>query len=487
MNIKEKIELAKLLTLKELKLSKGKSDEYIANKAQDPFHRCLSKIRLFSGGNRTGKSVAGCKEADWHFRGIHPYRDVRVPSVGRIIARAGFTSGIDQVIVPKLLDWIPKDFIIERKKNQQGILCKLVGANGNIIYLMSGEQEQMSFEGTASDWIWFDEPPHYRTYIAALRGLIDSGGSMWITCTPISEPWMYDEIYLKSGKDIYVDGIKLDGIRIDTFFGSIFDNSKESGGYLSQNEILFFKDNTPDDEMDTRLYGQFKSLSGRVYKSFDPDIHVVDSFNWPSEWPVFISIDPHVNKEQAVLFVGVTDDDRLVCLDEVWAKLDLPELADLIIKRVRDRKFNVINVFIDPSINVNDGIYRINQKRVLEDVLRPQGLGLRYPHKKGNLKPGIDEINRLLKPKLLKVGDRRVPDLFVTRNCERIQHEFMRYQWHKNGEEPKKEFDDMLDNLRYIVSARPRFNYNLGITGYNSNSYMEDRYGGRDQKGRFNR
>ena len=48
----------------------------------------------------------------------------------------------------------------------------------------------MGQESSQWDWIHVDEPIPEAMWIANSRGLMDTGGSAWFTCTPIAEQWI---------------------------------------------------------------------------------------------------------------------------------------------------------------------------------------------------------------------------------------------------------------------------------------------------------
>ena len=48
----------------------------------------------------------------------------------------------------------------------------------------------MGLESSQWDWIHVDEPIPEAMWNAVSRGLMDTGGSAWFTCTPIAEQWI---------------------------------------------------------------------------------------------------------------------------------------------------------------------------------------------------------------------------------------------------------------------------------------------------------
>ena len=69
------------------------------------------------------------------------------------------------------------------------------------VHLQSFEQHPDSFEGPVWDGVWIDEPPPQRIFNAIRRGCIAKKGWIWITATPIKEPWMRDVIVRPSEDD----------------------------------------------------------------------------------------------------------------------------------------------------------------------------------------------------------------------------------------------------------------------------------------------
>lgn len=471
LSVEDKRELARLLEIKYKRKSENRIDSYVARKGvQEEFHKSGAKIRLFSGSNQSGKTTSLCLEAIWHALGTHPYRKIKIPNTGRLIHKQSFETGIQQTLLPKLYEWLPKGSVKKTKKNSSGIVTYIEFNNGSIIHLMSGEMDKEAFESVTIDWVGFDEPVKREIYVANLRGIIKNSGSAWLTLTGLSEPWIYDELYLPGQNEeiLEVDGVKYPEITIKSFTVDIWDNAVSRGGYLPDEQIAFFINSLLPEERESRVYGRFNALVGRVFKEFVAERHVVDEFKWPREWPVYLGIDPHTKKEHHAVWVGITKEDDLIVIDELKESCTLPELARLVLNINYRNQYNIVGKYIDPSINTTDGIYRTNMKRVLEEA----GLtGLRFPCKKDNIDPGINEIRRLLIGKRNEIGDGIVkPSLYFFKRCKGIIHEMMRYQWDVNGERPKKMFDDFIDPFRYIVISQPNFTRHLNSVSYFGNA-----------------
>ncbi|MHC5059235.1 MAG: terminase large subunit domain-containing protein, partial [Planctomycetota bacterium] len=281
---------------------------------QPEFHSAdRSSVRLVLGSNRSGKSVAGVVEAIANSLGYrpwlaedHPDRIVRltngepipVPNVGRVIAQ-NFEQAVVQTIWPKFEEWAPKGQY-KIKRDNRGIPKQIIWKNNSKVHFMSNDQDDMAFEGTNGHWVWADEPIDYSKYIGLKRGLIDFSGHMWMTMTPLSQPWIADVIANRANDP---DG------NVKLFKFSIWDNCQENGGHLRREDIEEFLSDLREEELEARLHGNFLHLAGRVYKEWEPESpYWVPAFDIPDAWPRVCVIDPHPRKPIAVLWAAVNPD-----------------------------------------------------------------------------------------------------------------------------------------------------------------------------------
>ena len=111
--------------------------------------------------------------------------------------------------------------------------------------------------------------------------------------------------------------------------------------------LRFIKDIDPS-EVPSRIFGEFKSLVGRILKEYDRDIHVIKTFKIPTDWPVTAMIDLHLNKEQAVGFYAVDKTERRYVIEEIWEHLSPEETADVIIREKKRNSWRLDYAEIDP-------------------------------------------------------------------------------------------------------------------------------------------
>ena len=284
------------------------------HKGQNAFHRSKARIREVDGGNRSGKSTALCNEVVAHALGYRPWLkeddpdykvNVRIPSKG-LLAGESFGEQVKKVLIPKLLGdaengvpgAIPTQELLRTKCNPQGVITEIVLKNGSNIHLQSYDQAVPLFESSDHDYAAFDEPPPRPIWVAIQRGLTDRRGRSWLAMTPLSEPWIYDEIRTLPDMELFN-----------------FDIQDNLGYGLTQEGIDNFSASLTDDEKEARLRGRFYHLSGLVYKSYGAVHRVSRAKIWPkgtppAHWPIWMHVDTHPRTPHHAVYMAVAPDSR---------------------------------------------------------------------------------------------------------------------------------------------------------------------------------
>ncbi len=408
----------------------------------------------FVVGN-SGKTEAGAVGAYWFMSGTHPFnKDIPVPNTGRILAES--LDHFEADIVPKFKKWAPNFSKWKPIKGHQGKIAGYRLPNGSKFLVFTFNQEYGKLEGTNFYWCWANEPPPQSHVTASRRGLIDQGGYLWFTLTPLSEPYLYNDYYLPAttGQSDF----------ITVHEASIHDNP-----WLDPQEVENFLSTLEPDERIAREEGKFRHLTGRVFKGFDPDIHVVEEADWPPQWPVTIGIDPHLRKDHHAVFLGKSRKGWYVVVDEIKHSGDLEEFAWAIIDRIRQRSYDVQAICADSLINQPDLSRRdIEPKRVLDDIFTEAGLpNIQIAKKKDTVTPFITEMKRLLKPIEWTQYKINGPSFYIMSRCMGTVRDFLNYVYREHNkpeiqgvsENPIKRWDDFLDSLKYAFLADPAFEH----------------------------
>ena len=287
------------------------------HKKQDFFHRSKARIREIDGGNRSGKSTALTNECVAHMLGYRPWLqpkdsdykvNVALPSKGLLVGES-FGEQVKKVLVPKLLGdpekgvpgAIPTPEVLRTKCNPQGVITEIVTRNGSMLHLQSYDQPVELFESSDHDYAALDEPPPRPIWIAIQRGLTDRRGRTWLAMTPLSEPWIYDEIRTLPDMELFN-----------------FDIQDNLGYGLTQEGIDNFAASLTDDEKEARLRWRFYHLTGLVYKSYGAIHRVPRKKIWPTgcppHWPIWMHVDTHPRTPHHAIYLAVAPDGRMfVC------------------------------------------------------------------------------------------------------------------------------------------------------------------------------
>ena len=449
-NTRQKLELL-LAAKKELerRFLENKIKYYVPHPKQKIFHEDSAQLRLFMGGNRSGKTTAGAIEAICYALGERPYLPAKSPK--RLISSKptrirvwgeDYTNHIGQVIVPKLKEWLPKDSILDSKKNQQGVevLWKVRHHLGgeSTIEILSYEQDPAKAEGWDGDFVWYDEPPPRSHFISSERGLIDRSGRSVLTMTPIKEPWIYDEIYLQR------DGKKYTCILVDM----------DENPHLGEKEKTAFLEKLTADEIVARKHGEFQHLTGLIYKEFNPSIHVIEPFELETDkYAWYEALDPHPRTPHAVLWMAVAPDGTKYIVDEYFQTGVIEGLAaDVHTKRNGKR---VVRAIIDP---ISVGLDPITGTTIQSELLKH---GLYYEEASKDLTAGILRVKQAL-----TIRNNR-SEIYVFSTCERTLWEIKRYIWDewKGGSKdardpkpkPRDKDDHQMENLYRLLLLEPMY------------------------------
>ena len=246
----------------------------------------------------------------------------------------------------------------------------------------------------------------------------------------------------------------------DLSYADIEDNCKQHGvrGRLDHERIQEIINDYDPDEMEARAHGQFLFLSGRIYKCFDPKIHIVDPFEIPVNVNFYQINDPHDRKYPALSWIFLTDDEKAFIYDE-WPEepyeylKSCPYTIEEICEIIKSKEGNVGFIRImDPNIGMKTN--QFTRKTVIQEYWKH---GIKY-------RPGADDM---------ALGHKAVRDmlknkkLFIFRNCRNHWHFMQRYSWkdwqgktaegRSISENVGEKFKDFSDNIRYFALGFPRY------------------------------
>lgn len=447
-------QLFELVSKQEQAYESNKLSLYRPHKMQEAFHRSNKKIRAIVAGNRSGKSVAAAIEAIWLCLGIHPHRKHPVPC--RIKMYGESYSALSESLIMKFEEWCPRAYLDMRKpflKNQLGQTVGVNFHNGSMVRFGTYDQEEKKSESSNWHAVFFDEPPSRELYVANLRGLVDFGGIMCFTFTPLSEAWLYDEIY--------EPGLKGTKPHIEVFQCSTYDNP-----YLPKDAIDLFASEMTEAERAVRIEGKFAKLRGLVIDTYDPFLSDIEPFTLTSSHSIYEGIDPHSRKPHAVLWKAVDTDGFRFAVAELSFEGSMEDFGKAIAEIRRELTSDgatLISSIADSSLNQKDLMFKINQRDELIRSLRAEGERClpQIAQKKDWLGPGINKLRDLFRPIYNKNLDKTLPTEYLFNGCvPKYKYELLHYQWPEDpldGAKPIAKSNEYVDCSRYIESVAPSF------------------------------
>jgi hypothetical protein len=285
-----------------------------------------------------------------------------------------------------------------------------------------------------------------------------------MTLTPLSEPWILDEV---------VNAASVDP---EYFFvqGTIFDNI----GYgITREKVDSFAKMLDENEKAVRLYGKFLVLQGLIYRDyrdhhFNPDGdsldtcggHLVKPFTIPPEWPRWCGIDPHDRTPTQITWGAMSPNNEMFFYDEMVAgEQTVKEIAEAILERekIQDTAPEKIIRIIDPASAQKSN--RIEVGNNIRDEFAKHRI-YTYPAM-NDITAGHKAVRKFLKFEEGLRGFR--PRMFVFDTLATTRRSFMRYiyQEHKGPSKQEKELKEKprdkdkhpMDTIRYVLVSNPAF------------------------------
>ena len=447
--------LSKLTSVADSRRKSSGMSYYVPNPVQYRAHQSKARTILICGGNRIGKSTAGVMELCWHLTKQYPEWFPKERRFNRPIKAVISVDSFDKianVIEPKIKQFLPTSYYKIRRK--AGYAHRFDCIDGSFVVVLTLEMDASAYESADWDFVWEDEPQDQRKREGLVRGLVDRRGYEFITFTPLTEPWMKEEL---------ID--KADGRRIECFFAQMRDNKFDISGnpILTEESIKEFEEALPEEIREIRVEGQFFTLRGRVYKEFS-DAHILD-FKYPYPEPVTCILDPHDRKPHHVIWAYVDRNDDVFVDCELTVRCELDDLARKIKEVEKARGYKMRKRLIDPNFGMKPSKPGCNWS--VKDELTKHGCAF-YPAN-DEVELGHMIVRDYLHYDRTKaLSATNSPKVFFSKERAPITIRSMRnYQYDewlgktKNKRDAKEETQDKdsdgADTVRYLLVGKPRF------------------------------
>lgn len=325
-----------------------------------------------------------------------------------------------------LEDLIPQQIV--KKKNETELKIELI--NGSQI-LLKGADNPDSLRGVRIDFVVFDEVAFFEKWEEVWKvmrpTLADSQSSVWFISTPngfnhfkemadsLDPEWSYHHY-------------------------TTYDNP-----HIAVSEIESMKKEMDEDSFAQEVLGEFRKMSGLIYKDFSRETHMVDVPDIHG-WSVYRSIDfGYAHKTALGYFAVNSTGTEIYMFDGLYESgLTTREIADAV--AIKDSGKTIVNSVADSA-----------QPMQIEE-LRRYGASFE-PIEKGpdSVKQGINKVAELLRIR----ADTGRPTLMFSKHLTWIAEEMENYRWMEQlsgmnagiKEVPRKRDDDGQDMVRYFAMS----------------------------------
>lgn len=415
---------------------------------QQKFHMDPHKIRLFVGGNRSGKTVSGGTDMVMCLSGTHPIRSELFPPPfrGRCVG-VDFESGIGRIILPEIARWVPPSLLRHGSWEESYVKGErtLYLTNGSQCEFLSNDQDVQKHAGVSRHGIWIDEHCDIEIYNENLARTVDTEGHLWITVTPLLDmTWEYDTLYMpgKQGKNPHI---------------GVHEVSTSENIYVNDAQMSILTDGMSESEKQARETGAFMQMSGTVFKgsygkhNIIPQI--IDTDMWPlfTNWGCIAGFDHGFTNPTAVVLALYDKDGNIYVIDEYYhSGRTIKENADEVkkwFKSVRIPEY----IVCDPNMRQTQAL---SGTSLIAEYAKYE---LYLSEGNNDVTSGIARLRSRFKNK----------QILIAANCEKLQWELDRYQYAKfvnrktadrnnPKETPLKKNDHLIDALRYLVASQPQ-------------------------------
>ena len=444
LSLEEKAELYELLKLKDTRAKRNRLATYKPYAKQVEFHNASTtyRERLFMAANQSGKTWAGAFEVAMHLTGRYPdwWKGRRFNYAIRAMVGSESAEltrkGVQRLLVgpPELREeWgtgaIPHDCLRDTSMKQgvpdaiSSAVVKHVCGEDSVIQFNSYDQGRGKWQADTVDLVWMDEEPPQSIYSEALTRTNATGGSVFVTFTPLL------------GMSEVVKRFLLEKPAGTTIVNMTIDDVEH---YTPEQRAAIVA-SYPEHEREARTKGIPILGSGRVFPIAEEAIKVT-AFPIPPHWSRIVGLDFGIDHPTAAVWLAWDRDTDTVYVTDAY--------------RVRDASIAIHAAGIKargdwvPVAWPHDGLQRDKGSgEQLADQYRAQGLNMlrqraTFEDGSNGVEAGISEMLTRMQTMRFKVFA-HLNDWF---------EEFRLY--HRKDGLVVKDGDDLLSATRYALMMR---------------------------------
>jgi PBSX family phage terminase large subunit len=328
-----------------------------------------------------------------------------------MIDRILLTPSPGKYTLPDFLSRFDPQLVFLRSK---GIIRSKLGT----VVFATGERPS-SIQGAQLGGVWLDEAGlmKYEAFATALQRCGFYDGKILITTTPYNMGWLKTQVYDKwvAGDPDY-NVIKFSSLANPLYPRAMYDRAKRT---MSPARFRMLYE------------GDFGRPEGMIYDCFDETKHLVDPFDIPIEWERSGGLDFGFNNPTAGVFLAKDGDGVYYWYDEHYVR---EQTLDRHAAQLTAKGGGSWQWFADPSAEQQIAELRRRRMTVTGAV--------------NDVQAGIDTVYAMMAAGRLK----------IFRTCVNGIDELSSYAWKKQDagftDEPVKEYDHLMDALRYALHTQ---------------------------------
>jgi hypothetical protein len=283
---------------------------YDPNPKQSMFHSTPAEEAVYGGAKGGGKSCALVMDALAY--------GLEYPGANAYLFRESYPN-LEANLIREWKKAVPKELY---KYNESKHMARLITGSYVLFRYVRNERDAETYQGQEFDFLGVDElTKHTKRTIQLLLSCLRSAKGFPVrfrgTCNPGGKGHGYvKQDYVEAteyGKNITLDPVT--GNRRIFVPARVYDNH-----VLMKNDPAYAKrlENLPEQERKAFLLGDWDVFIGQVFGEWKRDIHVVEPFEIPHDWPRWRAMDWGFTMPYCVKWYTCDYDGRIIVYREIY-------------------------------------------------------------------------------------------------------------------------------------------------------------------------
>lgn len=334
------------------------------NEKQKMFFAARTRYVGYGGAKGGGKSWAVRVKA---FAGAQNFPGIKI-----LIMRQHYPE-LEKNIIQPMTQLIP-----DALASYNGTNHTMTFRNGSTIVFghWNGEVSKQEYQGLEFDWIFIDEATQFTEdafwYLGGcLRGVNEIPKRMYITCNPggVGHRWVKRLFIDQNYKTNCANPEENENPEDFTFIFARAEDNKAMMDTPDGRAYLLSLAKMPNGR--AMREGDWDAMGGNYFKSFSPELHVVQPFKIPEHWPRYRAFDYGLDM-LACYWFAVDEDGRSWCYKGVTAEQKIVQDAAKLIQSATLPGENIVTTYAPTDIWSRQK----DTGKTMADVFMENGVGL---------------------------------------------------------------------------------------------------------------